>query len=186
MAHWMALPRVSRMRFDADPAAARLQALLPPVSRAPRVPPASLRKLRPLARIVASASGRLTGTEPLAIFTTLGRHPRLFRSWLFYSTRLMPFGTLPRRDAELLILRVAWQCGAAYEWWHHVPLALRAGLRPEEIAAAAGAPPTAGLSERRRVLIAITDDVRSGRTEKLLTRWAARETKACRREPSHT
>ncbi len=142
-----------------DPAAARLQALLPPVSRAPLVPPASLRKLRPLARIAALVGGRFTGTGPLTIFTTLGRHPRLFRAWLFYSARLMPFGTLPRRDAELVILRVAWQCGAAYEWWHHVPLALRAGLRPEEIAAAAGAPPAAGLCERRRVLIAVTDDV---------------------------
>jgi alkylhydroperoxidase family enzyme len=142
-----------------DPAAARLQALLPPVRRAPRVPPATLRKLRPLARTVALASGRLTGTEPLTIFTTLGRHPRLFRAWLFYSARLMPFGTLPRRDAELVILRVAWRCRAAYEWWHHVPLALRAGLRPEEVAAAAGVPPAAELSERRRVLIAVTDDV---------------------------
>ena len=123
------------------------------------MPPAPLRELRPLARAVALASGRLTGTGPLTIFTTLGRHPRLFRAWLFYSARLMPFGTLPRRDAELVILRVAWQCRAAYEWWHHVPLALRAGLRPEEIAAAAGAPPPAGLSRRQRALIAVTDDV---------------------------
>ena len=175
MAHWMALPRVSRMRVETDSAAARLQALLPPVSRAPRVPPASLRKLRPLARIVALVSGRLTGTEPLTIFTTLGQHPRLFRAWLFYSARLMPFGTLPRRDGELLILRVAWQCGAAYEWWHHVPLALRAGLRPEEIAAAAG-PPPAGLSGRRRVLIAVTDDVLARQTLSDDTWQAARQT----------
>lgn len=164
------------MRVDTDPAAARLQALLPPVSHAPRVHPASLRELRPLARIVAWASGRLTGTEPLTIFTTLGRHPRLFRAWLFYSARLMPFGTLPRRDAELVILRVAWQCGAAYEWWHHVPLALRAGLRPEEVAAAAGVPPAADLSERRRVLIAITDDVLARQALSDDTWQAARQT----------
>jgi alkylhydroperoxidase family enzyme len=142
-----------------DPAAARLQALLPPVRRAPRVPPAPLRRLRPLARVVALVTGRLTGSGPLAIFTTLGRHPRLFRGWLLYSAHLMPFGTLPRRDAELVILRVAWQCSAAYEWWHHVPLALRAGLRPDEIAAAAGKPPATGLSERQRVLAAITDEL---------------------------
>ncbi len=142
-----------------DPAAARLQALLPPVDRAPRVPPAPLRRLPPLARAVAWAAGRVTGTGPPAIFTTLGRHPRLFRAWLFYSARLMPFGTLPRRDAELVILRVAGQRRAAYEWWHHVPLALRAGLRPDEIEAAAGAQPAAGLSERQRVLIAITDEL---------------------------
>jgi alkylhydroperoxidase family enzyme len=140
------------------------------------VPPAPLRRLRPLARVVAQVTGRLTGTGPPAIFTTLGRHPRLFRAWLFYSARLMPFGTLPRRDAELVILRVAWQCGAAYEWWHHVPLALRAGLRPDEIAAAAGALPAAGLSERQGVLAAVTDELLARQALSDETRHAARRT----------
>lgn len=159
-----------------DPAAARLQALLPPVRGTPRVPPAPVRRLRPLPRVVALVTGRLTGTGPLTIFTTLGRHPRLFRAWLVYSAHLMPFGTLPRRDAELVILRVAWQCGAAYEWWHHVPLALRARLRPDEIAAAAGAPPAAGLSERQRVLVAFTDELLAQRALSDDTWQAARQT----------
>ncbi|HEX6877828.1 MAG TPA: carboxymuconolactone decarboxylase family protein [Nocardioidaceae bacterium] len=142
-----------------DPAAVRLQALLPAVSRAPRVPPAPLRRLRPLARVVAMVTGRLTSTGPPAIFTTLGRNPRLFRGWLFYSAHLMPFGTLPRRDTELVILRVAWVCGAAYEWWQHVPLALQAGVRPNEVEAAADVLPTADLSDRQRILMAITDEL---------------------------
>jgi alkylhydroperoxidase family enzyme len=162
-------------RVRPDPAAARLQALVPPLSQAPRVPPAPLRRLRPLARIVALVTGRLTGTGPPAIFTTLGRHPRLFRAWLLYSARLMPFGTLPRRDAELVILRVAWRCGAAYEWWHHVPLALRAGLPPDQIAAAASAPPAADLSERRQVLAAITDELLAHRALSDDTWQAARQ-----------
>lgn len=187
MAHWMALGRRPRGLAEErrlgvglvrapDPAAARLQALLPPVGQASRVPPAPLRRLRPLARTVAWATGRLTGTGPPAIFTTLGRHPRLFRAWLFYSARLMPFGTLPRRDAELLILRVAWQCGAAYEWWHHVPLALRAGLRADEIAAAAGAPSGAVLSDRQRILTAITDELLAQQALRDDTWQAARRT----------
>ena len=134
---------MNRVRVP-DPAAARLQSLMPPVSGPPRVPPAPVRQLRPLAWLVAVTTARLTGTGPPAIFTTLGRHPRLFRAWLFYSAHLMPFGTLPRIDSELVILRVAWQCGAAYEWWQHVPLGLRAGLRPEEVAAAASGPPAVG------------------------------------------
>jgi alkylhydroperoxidase family enzyme len=93
----------------------------------------------------------------MTIFTTLGRHPRLFRAWLFYSAHLMPFGSLPRRDGELIILRVAWQCGAVYEWWQHVPLALRAGLAPDEIAAVADETRGAGLSGRQQILVAITD-----------------------------
>lgn len=142
-----------------DPAAAPLQALLPPAAGVPRVPPAPVRRLRPLARIVATAAGRLTGTGPPAIFTTLGRHPRLFRAWLNYSAHLMPFGTLPRPDAELVILRVAWRCREPYEWWNHVPLALRAGLRPDEITALAEGEPGAALSARRQVLVAMTDEL---------------------------
>ena len=134
--------------------------------------PAPLRRLRPLALVVAKVTGRLTGTGPPAIFTTLGRHPRLFRGWLLYSAHLMPFGTLPRRDAELVILRVAWLCGAAYEWWQHVPLALRAGLGPNEIEAVADTSPIADLSDRQRVLVAVTDELLAQRELSEVT-WQA-------------
>lgn len=166
---------MNRVRVP-DPAAARLQALMPPVSGPPRVPPAPVRQLRPLAWLVAVSTARLTGTGPPAIFTTLGRHPRLFRAWLFYSAHLMPFGTLPRIDSELVILRVAWQCGAAYEWWQHVPLGLRAGLRPEEVAAAVSGPAAADLSEHQRLLVAITDELLSQRALSDKTWHAARQT----------
>ena len=69
---------------------------------------------------MAQVAGRVSGSGPPNIFTTLGRHPRLFRAWLRYSAHLMPFGLLPRRDTELVILRVAWQCRSAYEWQQHV------------------------------------------------------------------
>jgi alkylhydroperoxidase family enzyme len=121
-------------------------------------------------------AGRLTSTGPPAIFTTLGRHPRLFCAWLLYSARLMPFGTLPRRDTELVILRVSWLCGAAYEWWQHVPLALRASLRPNEVEAVAGVSPFADLSDRQRVLVAITDELLAQRELSDVTWQAAIQT----------
>ena len=46
----------------------------------------------------------------------------------------MPLGSLPRLDTELVILRVAWQCGSAYEWHQHVRIAH--GEVPAAIAAA--------------------------------------------------
>ena len=98
-----------------------------------------------MARTVAEIAGRVTGGGPPNIFTTLGRHPRLFRAWLRYSARLMPFGSLPRRDTELVILRVAWQCRSAYEWHQHVAIALRVGLTPDEVAGVADASPAGGL-----------------------------------------
>lgn len=140
-----------------------LQALLPPAeSVEPRIAPARPHRLRPLARIVAGVSGRVTGTGPPNIFTTLGQHPRLFRAWLRYSAQLMPFGKLPRRDTELVILRVAWRCRSAYEWHQHVPLALRVGLTAEEVAGVAEAPAD-GFSERQRTLLAVSDELLTDR-----------------------
>ena len=150
---------MSRQR--AHPAdVARLQALLTPTeSGEPRIAPARPRELGPLARGVAEIAGRVTPGGPPNVFTTLGRHPRLFRAWLRYSAHLMPFGKLPRSDTELVILRVAWQCRSAYEWHQHVPIALRVGLMPEEVAGAADSSPADGFTERRRTLLAVSDEL---------------------------
>ena len=104
-------------------------------------------------------TARMTGSGPANIFTTLGQHPRLFRSWLRYSARLMPFGRLPRRDTELVILRVAWRCHSAYEWHQHVPIAMRVGLSPDEVARVADSPPSAGFTPRQRALLAASDEL---------------------------
>ena len=37
-------------------------------------------------------AGRVSGTEPMKLFTTMGRHRSLFRAWLWFGGRLMPRG----------------------------------------------------------------------------------------------
>ena len=151
----------------------RLQSLLPPAGTGqPRIAPARPADLRPLPRLVAVITGRITGTGPPNIFTTLGQHPRLFRAWLRYSARLMPFGSLPRRDAELVILRVAWQCRSAYEWNQHVALALRVGLTQAEVAGAADGPSASVFTVRQRSLLAASDELLAGRALSDAT-WSA-------------
>jgi alkylhydroperoxidase family enzyme len=155
---------MSRRPPAGDGHTARLQALLGPAQGGEvRISPASTRQLGPLARIVAVIAGRISGGGPPNIFTTLGRHPRLFRAWLRYSARLMPFGQLPRCDTELVILRVAWRCHSAYEWHQHVPLGLRVGLTPDEIATAADGPPASSLTDRQRALLAVSDEALADR-----------------------
>ena len=161
---------------------ARLQALLPPADGGePRIAPARPHELRPLARIVSEIARRVTGGGPPNIFTTLGQHPRLFRAWLRYSAQLMPFGELPRRDTELVILRVAWQCRSAYEWHQHVPIALRAGLSPGEVAGVADGSPPSGFTQRQRVLLAVSDELLARRVLSDAT-WGAVQASLRRRE----
>ncbi len=69
-----------------------------------RIAPGDLREVGPWVSGFARLAGRVSGTEPPAVFLTLGRNRRLFWGWLFFAGRLMPGGRLPRRDTELLML----------------------------------------------------------------------------------
>lgn len=71
--------------------------------------------------------------DDLHLFATLAHHPRLLKRWSAFGGTLLFNGELAARDRELLILRTAWCCGADYEWGHHVPLALEAGLTRQEV-----------------------------------------------------
>jgi alkylhydroperoxidase family enzyme len=151
---------VSHQRPEGATVVATLQALLAPTDGGtPRIAAARPDQLRPLPRIVAKVAGRVTGTGPANIFTTLGQHPRLFRVWLRYSAQLMPFGKLPRRDTELVILRVAWRCLCAYEWHQHVPIALRVGLTAEEVKGVAVSLPANHFTLRQLALLAASDEL---------------------------
>ena len=96
---------------------------------------------------------------------TLGRHRRLFKPWLWFASRLMPNGTLPARDSELMILRVGTLCGSDYERHHHASLGAQAGLGPALIAwtaEPAGTPAPAGEgmeAEHAELLVRACDEL---------------------------
>jgi alkylhydroperoxidase family enzyme len=131
-----------------------------------RIAPATGRELSPVNAVITRVLGIATGTGPPNLFTTLARHRRMFRPWLRFAARLMPFGVLPRRDAELVILRVAHLCGCTYEWQHHVRLAGRLGFTAahlDDIRTGADAP---RWTARQAVLLRATDELHAS------TRWS--------------
>lgn len=95
----------------------------------PRIPPLDPREYDLAQAELMSAVGP---GPTVNIFSTLARHPGLFRRWLPFGGKLLT-GKLPARDRELLILRTGWRCRAEYEWAQHVPIARTAGLTHEEI-----------------------------------------------------
>ncbi|HAM03457.1 MAG TPA: hypothetical protein DCQ30_14715 [Acidimicrobiaceae bacterium] len=84
-----------------------------------------------LSRLVDASGGP---EHALNIFTTLGRHPELFRRWIGFGGALLG-GQLPGRLRELVILRTSVRCRADYEWIHHEETARRLGVAPEELEA---------------------------------------------------
>jgi AhpD family alkylhydroperoxidase len=125
----------------------------------PRVAPGGVREAGLLVSGFARLAGRVTGTEPPAVFLTLGRHRRLFWGWLLFAGSLMPGGRLPRRETELVILRVGSLTGNEYELTQHRRLGRRAGLTPAEIDRVAEGADADGWSPRERLLLRVTDEL---------------------------
>lgn len=84
---------------------------------------------------------RLFGRPELPqVFPLLHHNPRLFWGWLFFASRLMPWGKLPAPARELMILRIAWLCRCRYEWGQHVEIAERVGVRDADLVAVTRGP----------------------------------------------
>ena len=130
----------------------------------PRIAPGSRREIglvnAAIVRALAAAAG---AAEPPRVFTTLARHRRLFRRWLWFAGTLMPGGTLPRAEAELLILRVACNADCAYEWVQHERLAQLAGLSAEEVARVRLGAEAPGWAPRQALLLRAADELHAQR-----------------------
>ncbi len=126
---------------------------------APRIPPGGRDELGLGIWLFTRLAGRVAGTGPPNLFTTLGRNRPLFRGWLSFARRMMPGGRLPRRDTELVILRVAHLRGCAYELEHHVHLAARAGLGAAEVERVLVGPDADGWSPREQALLVAVDQL---------------------------
>ena len=113
----------------------------------PRITPGGRRDIGVIGWVISWVSGRVSGTGPPNLFLTLGRNRKLFKGWLHFAGRLMPGGRLPRRETEMVILRVAHTRECEYEIAHHTHLAKKAGLD--------GSPPT----ERDQALLTAVDEL---------------------------
>jgi alkylhydroperoxidase family enzyme len=132
----------------------------------PRIAPGTRPQIGRVNALIAAVIGRSMGaTAPPRIFTTLSRHRRLYRPWLRFAGALMPGGKLPRADSELVILRVAHNCGSEYEWGHHERMGQTAGLTAAQVqsAAAPDAASETAYDERQRLLLRAADELHEHR-----------------------
>jgi AhpD family alkylhydroperoxidase len=117
---------------------------------------------------VARADRYLSGdpdAPPLpAILGLFARHPRVAGPWLGFNGSLLEDGTLPARDRELLILRVAERTKCRYEWEQHRSIAAAAGLSDEEIAAIGDDDGISAWTQRDQGLLLAADQLIGGHT----------------------
>ena len=72
---------------------------------------------RELLKPVIEGKGLARGV--LNVFSTLVRHPKLYKRWSVFATHVLFKSSVSPRHRELLILRTAHNCGSAYEWGQH-------------------------------------------------------------------
>lgn len=93
------------------------------------------------------------------IFRTMARHPVAMRAFMMWGNYILRDNTLPRRERELVILRVGFACRAGYEWAQHTIIGLRSGLSEAEVARLKAPADAAGWSTPDRALIDAVDEL---------------------------
>ncbi|HEX7853488.1 MAG TPA: carboxymuconolactone decarboxylase family protein [Sphingobium sp.] len=99
--------------------------------------------------------------ETPTILPLMMRHPELFRLQANLGVQLLVDGFLPPRIREIAILRVAWLCGAPYEWGEHVGFAKQAGVTGEEIEAIIEGPDAPGWPDFERAILRSVAELRA-------------------------
>jgi len=123
-----------------------------------RIPPGGFKELGPINWAIAKIGARGIRAPKFHLFNVMGQHKLMFLAWLPFSAYLLYAGKLPRKDAELVILRVGHLRDCEYELQQHRRLARSRGVATELQSRIFEGPDAEGLSERERVLITATDE----------------------------
>jgi alkylhydroperoxidase family enzyme len=126
----------------------------PPV----RIPPGGRRELGLVNWIIAKFAARSIRAPQMHLFTTLGQHRLLFLAFLPYSGVLLHWGKLPKRDKELVILRVGHLRASEYELQQHRRLARSRGVDQALQDKIFAGPAAEGLTDRQRALLQSVDE----------------------------
>jgi alkylhydroperoxidase family enzyme len=130
---------------------------MPTRPSAPRIAPVTAAEQDDQTRELLAGAGA-TGAPASNIFTTLVRHPGLFRKWLPFGGKLLA-GKLPARDRELLILRTGWRCQSVYEWGQHALIGAQAGLTDVELRRIQAGPDADGWNASDALLLRAADEL---------------------------
>jgi alkylhydroperoxidase family enzyme len=99
------------------------------------------------------------GRQPSDIFRALASVPGLMMAHRALPQALRGKESCPPRLRELGVLRLAQLVGSAYEWSHHRPVALDAGVTAEQAAALAAWRESAVFSTAERLVLAAAEAV---------------------------
>ncbi len=111
------------------------------------------------AKDAAKAVGVSEQMAPLSVFRVLLRHPAVAEELASTLTTLLFRGnSLDARLRELIIMRIGWRTGSAYEWTQHWRLARGLEIPEADLVATRDWRQAANLSGADRAVLQATDD----------------------------
>jgi alkylhydroperoxidase family enzyme len=108
------------------------------------------------------AEVRARGIDVPNLYRVLGHAPGMLRAWLDFAWPLRLSAKTPRALRELLILRGAQRSQVEYEWVHHVPMALAAGVPQAKVDALAAWHDSPLFDDAERAVLRLADEVTDG------------------------
>jgi alkylhydroperoxidase family enzyme len=116
------------------------------------------------ARELGEAMGmpaRRTGSEA---FRVVANNPGVARVAFGQLMQLLENNTFDTRLREMMIMRIGWVTGSAYEWTQHWRVATTAGIPPEDILAVRDWKNATTLSAADKAILAATDECLEGKS----------------------
>ena len=125
-----------------------------------RVPMVSAERARDVGEAMGMPARR-TGSEA---FRVVANNPGVARVAFSQLMQLLENNRLDTRLRELMIMRIGWVTGSAYEWTNHWRVATTAGIPPEDILAVRDWRNSSRLNAADKAILAATDESLAGKS----------------------
>jgi alkylhydroperoxidase family enzyme len=126
-------------------------------SRVPMISPERAREL-------GEAMGMPVARTRSEAFRTVANNPGVARVAFSQLMQLLENNKFDIRQRELMIMRIGWVTGSAYEWTNHWRVATTAGLPPEDILAVRDWRNSPRLTSADKAILAATDESLAGKS----------------------
>lgn len=125
--------------------------------RVPMVPMDQMPKLIEAAGLSAAAASR-------TVYRVLANNPTVLGVVSAQIQTLIRKGSLPHRLRELIIMRIGWVTGSAYEWTSHWHICMEFGIPAEDVLAVRDWQASDRLTGADKAVLRATDEVLAGKT----------------------
>lgn len=153
----MAEPITGKFDFDADARMAQT------VAKGPRYAPLTLDEVSPEGHEQVNAmrtAFNIPDDRPFPDVSLITlRHPGMFRAQMVLGLEIAAKGTIPPRERELAILRIAQLARAPFEWCEHVDIGKAFGVTPEEIERVIEGSSAPGWTEHEAALLRAVEEM---------------------------